>query len=369
VSDNVGKSAPSSPPSSDVELELQTPPSGALVPSQSAEAHVLRASDSLVRDPFSEGRRAVAAYLRAQLSPRSRQTALDALKRIVRLVTRGASADPDELPWVALGYEQVTAIRTGLYEMSRAEAITPGTANLTLSHLRGLIRTMYSMGLVTPAQHELTHSGALKSVPGSRTTRGRALAPREERELRKAARTLDGYQGALLDTAIVIAIGAGLRREEVGRLTVEGFGSNLLTIIGKGNKERRVPVDAQMRDVADAWRRERERIAPSHEYLFCSPQRPEWELSPWSFWSLVRSAAHAAFGGAKPCNEKCDCLEVVTGPHDFRRTFATRLLEQDFDLRQVQVLMGHESPETTALYDKRDVEVLFEKRRKTRVIA
>jgi integrase len=57
----------------------------------------------------------------------------------------------------------------------------------------------------------------------------------------------------------------------------------------------------------------------------------------------------------------------LTGPHDFRRTFATTL--DKFDLRQVQVLMGHESPETTARYDKRDLETLHEKARNTKVIA
>lgn len=322
-----------------------------------------------LRDYFEEGARAAQAYLRAQLSPRSRQNALDALRRLVRLASRGQNSDPEQFLWSAIGYEQATTIRAALYEMTRAGAITPGTANLTLSHLRGLLRAMFSMGLVTADQLALVHSGALKNVGGSRTPRGRALSLREEKALRASARALRGYRGAMLDTAIVVAIGAGLRREEVARLAVEGLKPGVLVVVGKGNKERRMPVDSQMQAVIDAWLEEREQLAPSHGGLFCSPQRPDWALSPWSVWALVRAAAHDAFGGSQPCTQGCKCLEVVTGPHDFRRTFATRLLDQGLDIRQVQVLMGHQSPETTARYDKRDVEALFEKRRGMKVIA
>lgn len=318
---------------------------------------------------FPDSERAIKAYLRSQLSPRSRQNALDSLRRLTKMIYQGRVSDPVEFPWAAIGYEQAVTIRTALYDMTRAGAITPGTANLTISHLRGLIRTMYALSLVSSHQHELTHSGALKNIPGSRSARGRALAPREERALREGARQLKGYQGAMLDTAIVLAIGAGLRREEIARLTLDGMGIGTLSIVGKGNKERRLPIDPQMQAAADAWLEERQRITPGHEGFFCSPQKPEWALSPWSFWSLVRTAAHTAFGNHQPCDEKCRCYEVITGPHDFRRTFATRLLDQGYDIRQVQIFMGHQSPETTARYDKRDVEALFEKRRNTRVIA
>jgi len=322
-----------------------------------------------VRDPFAEGARAVAAYLRSQLSPRSRQNALDALRRLSRIVLRDDDANPTQIPWPAFGYEQVTTIRTALYEATRRGEITPGTANLTLSHLRGLIRTMYALKLVTADQHELVHSGALKSVPGARQPRGRALTAPEERTLREAARGFDGYRGAMLDTAIVLAIGAGLRREEIARLAVEGLSPGTLTVVGKGNKEKQMPIDAQMQAAIDSWLEERARIGATHGGLFCSPNRPDCVLSSWSFWSLVREAAHDAFGGDGKCKSGCKCIDVVTGPHDFRRTFATRLLDQGFDIRQVQVLMAHESVETTANYDKRATEELFAKRRTTRVIA
>jgi integrase/recombinase XerC len=173
----------------------------------------------------------------------------------------------------------------------------------------------------------------------------------------------------MLDTALVLAVGAGLRREEVARLALDGLSPGQLQVVGKGNKEKRMPIDRQMQGVLDAWLEERARLDPSHDALFCAPTRPDWAMSAWSFWDLVRTASHEAFGDQDACAKGCRCREVVTGPHDFRRTFATRLLDQGFDIRQVQVLMDHESPETTARYDKRAETELFEKRRGVRVIA
>lgn len=334
-------------------------------------AEVLGPSASLARwgGPH-EGGEGVRAYVAGQMSPRSKQTAADALRRLVRLMTQGRSNDPEAFPWPLINYKLAVNIRARLYEATLTGVITPGTANLTLSHLRGLIRTLRGMRLITPEQAELIDSkGPLRGVPGSRVARGRALTPKEEGRLRAVAGDLNGYRGALLDATIVTSIGAGLRREEVAGLTVEGFGVDNISIIGKGNKQRDIPIDPQMQDAADSWLEVRTTLAPEHGGMFCSPELPEKTLSSWSFWALIRNAAHLAFGDRKPCSKGCRCLKVVTGPHDFRRTFATRLLEQGYDIRQVQVLMGHESPETTARYDKRDVTALFEKRRNTRVIA
>jgi len=311
--------------------------------------------------------RVVRQYVESQLSPRSRDNARDALRRIARMVL-GPGATAEAFPWPALSYEWAMRLRRGLFDLTTEEKIKPGTANLTLSHLRGVIRTMYGMKIVSNDVLAVAHPGMLKNVPGSRDTRGRMLSPDDEKRLRAAAIELDGYRGPMLDAAIVLAIGGGLRREELAAATVERLRPGQLSIIGKGNKERQVVVDDGMGRVLDGWLRERKRLLPAHDGIFCAPWNPSRPLSAWSFWTLVREAAHGAFGNAEACDDGCRCLEVVTGPHDFRRTFASRLLEQGFDIREVQVLMGHQSPETTARYDKRGVEALYTKRRNVRVI-
>jgi site-specific recombinase XerD len=249
-----------------------------------------------------------------------------------------------------------------------ASPISPGTANLTLSHLRGIVRTMHKMGLIGEKQLSIAQPMMIKNLRATRNERGDSLSVDVEQKLRRAARALGGYRGTMLNTAIVVAIGAGLRREEVAGLMLHGLRKpGLLTVIGKGNKERDHAIDPQMQAAIDEWMTERAKLQPGHHNLFCSPDRPEQKLSTWSFWSLLRKVAHTAFGGSRPCGGDCPCLDVLTGPHDFRRTFATRMFAAGFDIREVQVLMGHASPETTARYDKRAKSDLLEKRRRMRM--
>ena len=74
---------------------------------------------------------------------------------------------------------------------------------------------MYGMKLITVEQLVIAQPFMVKNLQGTRGERGESLSVRGERELLKAARALDGYQGTMLETAVVLAIGAGLRREEV----------------------------------------------------------------------------------------------------------------------------------------------------------
>jgi len=314
-------------------------------------------------------RRAVDQYVKEQIAQRSRENALDALRRIARLVTGRQDAAAEDVPWHEVTLAFARRLRRVLYDRTVEEAITPGTANLTLTHLRGLVRTMYEMGLVTHDQLVVAQPKMVKNVPGTRKPWGRMLSFDEEKQLREAARALDGYRGGMLNAAITLAIGAGLRRDEIAGAEMVRLKPELLSVIGKGNRERDLVIDEGMRTALDPWLDERARLAPSHGKVFCSPWRPAHELSRWSFWSLVREASHAAFGAPGECLDDCRCFDVVTGPHDFRRTFASRLLEQGLDIREVQVLMGHQSPETTARYDKRSTNVLHEKRRKLKVVA
>ncbi len=110
-------------------------------------------------------------------------------------------------------------------------------------------------------------------------------------------------------------------------------------VIGKGNKERRVPMGDEARE-----RLYRYRIGPRELWTAGKPspalfvgQRGK-RMSRESVWQLVRRWTEAA-----------GVSERVT-PHTFRHSFATHLLEGGADLRVVQALLGHASISTTQLY-------------------
>lgn len=112
-----------------------------------------------------------------------------------------------------------------------------------------------------------------------------------------------------------------------------------IRVIGKGNKERRVPMTEEARE-----RLHRYMSGPRREWTTAKPtpavfvsQRGR-RLARESVYRLVRGWAQAA-----------GLTENVT-PHTFRHSFATHLLEGGADLRVVQTLLGHASISTTQLY-------------------
>jgi integrase/recombinase XerD len=110
-------------------------------------------------------------------------------------------------------------------------------------------------------------------------------------------------------------------------------------VIGKGNKERRVPMGEEARE-----RLHRYRSGPRQAWTGAKPTPAVFvntrgkRLSRESVWKLVKRWTEAA-----------GVSERVT-PHTFRHSFATHLLEGGADLRVVQALLGHASISTTQLY-------------------
>jgi integrase/recombinase XerD len=133
----------------------------------------------------------------------------------------------------------------------------------------------------------------------------------------------------------------GLRVSELTGLNIERVDLEGLQVrvIGKGNKERRVPMTEEARE-----RLHRYLGGPRREWSGGKPQTAVFlsqrgkRLARESVYRLVRDWAGAAG------------LEAHVTPHTFRHSFATHLLEGGADLRVVQALLGHASISTTQLY-------------------
>lgn len=146
----------------------------------------------------------------------------------------------------------------------------------------------------------------------------------------------------LRDRALLeLMYATGLRVSEVASLTGaqlrldEGY----VRVVGKGGKERVVPLGRQARDAVALYvRDERPGLVgrrPS-PYVFVRPGGKP--LSRQTIWKLVRHRARAAGVVGK------------VSPHTLRHTFATHLLGGGADLRVVQALLGHADITTTQVY-------------------
>lgn len=140
----------------------------------------------------------------------------------------------------------------------------------------------------------------------------------------------------------------GMRVSELVGLPVSAARGDprLLLILGKGGKERLVPLSGDARDILVAWIKERDsadaaRVAkklPASRYLF--PSRGKGgHLTRHRFYLLIKEIAVAA--GVDPAK--------VT-PHTLRHAFATHLLAGGADLRAIQTMLGHADVATTEIY-------------------
>ena len=136
--------------------------------------------------------------------------------------------------------------------------------------------------------------------------------------------------------------GAGLRVSELTGLDLSqcNFAAGFLRCIGKGNKERIVPLGRAASEAIQAYlEQERPALAARHPdmpALFLN--RVGRRLTRQRVWQLVKRYAAAGM------------IPKRISPHTLRHSFATHLLERGADLRIVQELLGHASISTTQRY-------------------
>lgn len=239
-------------------------------------------------------------------------------------------------PWASLRFEHTITLRAYL-----AGRYSAATANRMISALRGALRAAWRLELMTLEQ--LERACDLPRVRGERLLCGRWVPAQDIAELLHAAQ-LQKPRRAARDIALLwLLFGAGLRRSEVCRLdrddVVKEDGSLFVRVVGKNNKERRVPLPPQAVKPVLAFLRLR---GPEAGPLFTSQMRCRPNGGTVGKW-VVRLAETARI--------------ARTTSHDFRRAYISALLDRGADLSVVQQLAGHARPETTAKYDRRPEEV------------
>ena len=151
---------------------------------------------------------------------------------------------------------------------------------------------------------------------------------------------LDNETG-LRDRAILeMLYGCGLRVSEASEMRISDlfFNDGFIRVVGKGDKERLVPIGDMARDAVCGYLDVRSRpSAPQYsDTLFLN--RRGTGLSRVSIFNLVKH--YTMLAG----------IDKEISPHTFRHSFATHLIENGADLRIVQEMLGHESIMTTEIY-------------------
>lgn len=142
-----------------------------------------------------------------------------------------------------------------------------------------------------------------------------------------------GDPEGLRDKALVETLYAtGLRISELVAMMTSDVGADTVTVVGKGNKTRRVPIGRPAQDSLDLYLRE---------------GRPDLATTKAgdSLWVGMRGGSLDSRGIRRVVSKR-----LATFPHALRHSFATHLLEGGADLRTVQDLLGHTDLATTQIY-------------------
>ncbi|WP_113627623.1 tyrosine-type recombinase/integrase [Pectobacterium peruviense] len=276
------------------------------------------------------------AYI-SGLAPSGRRGITSLLNRSAGILKCGT--DATSYPWEQLNYAAVAKVRAALLDGGYAVS----SVNMALSALRGVAQTAFNLNCLDA--ETLARIRSVKRVSGDIQRKGRALDRQEIRALIQAAKQHPQPVRHYRDVAIVLTLcGTGLRAGELVSLERRDYENGILTVRqGKGRKYREIHVAAAVDKAIRAWLRA-SGAKEARDALFnriqCNGRVSSQPLTTTGLTGILTQLQHDA-GIAR------------FTPHDMRRTFITRLLEQGVDINTVRQLAGHSDISTTTRYDYR----------------
>lgn len=226
-------------------------------------------------------------------------------------------------------------LRKYLKELER-RGMAPRTVARRISALRMFYRFLHAEGLRTDDPTSVLESPRQgRSLP-------KILSQEEVSALLSAASERAGPEGVRLKALVELCYATGLRVSELVGLPLAAVQRDprVIVVLGKGNRERMVPLNDPAREAVRAYLAVRDKFLRGeggNNYLF--PGSAGRALSRQRFFQLLKELAAAA--GIEPRR---------VSPHVLRHAFATHLLNNDADLRSVQKMLGHVDISTTQIY-------------------
>ncbi len=234
-------------------------------------------------------------------------------------------------------------VRSWIVALSESGDMCSASINRTVASVRSLYRYLRREGLVT--------RDVFAGVSSLRTSRRLPTFVPDNRMayvVREVLERLDSGDGRTRRDALMVLVlyTCGLRLAELTAIRRDDFAADFSTlrVRGKGDKVRMVPLlDRVAREIKRGFERNSaENICPNGEKsLFLSSRG-----CPVSRSDVQRSVARLL----RECGVQGKC-----SPHVLRHTFATHLLNDGADLREIQELMGHASLKATQVYTHNDI--------------
>ena len=161
--------------------------------------------------------------------------------------------------------------------------------------------------------------------------------------------SVQGKKNVARDYAIItLFLNCGLRLSELVGININDIRGDVLTVIGKGNKERTIYLNKACKNAIDAYLKERAQLKniKDPKALFISERKNR--ISPKTVQYLVKKYVKAA-----------GLDQDKYSPHKLRHTAATLMYKHgNVDIRALQAILGHESVATTEIYTHIDNEQL-----------
>ena len=224
------------------------------------------------------------------------------------------------------------------------QRITPRSQARILSGVRSFFKFLLLDGFIDADPTELLVS------PHVRNALPDVLSTAEVDRL-EASIDLSKWEGQRNRAIIEVLFSCGLRVSELVNLKLSNLyvEEKFVRVMGKGDKERLVPISSRALDELNAWFADRNAmcIKPGEEdYVFLN--RRGAHLTRTMILIMIKRQAVAAG------------ITKTISPHTLRHSFATALLEGGADLIAIQAMMGHEDIATTEIYTHIDTSSLRE---------
>jgi integrase/recombinase XerD len=234
--------------------------------------------------------------------------------------------------------EDLQTFAAGLHDIG----IGPRSQCRILSGVRAFFRYLQMDGYRDDDPTELLESPQIgEHLPEVLTT--------EEVDRLEASVDVSKWEGHRNRAIIEVLFSCGLRVSELVNLKLSDLyvEEQYVRIMGKGSKERLVPISPEALKLLDLWfqmRREMKVKPGEEDYVFLN--RRGAHLTRTMILIMIKQQALAAG------------IQKTISPHTLRHSFATALLEGGADLRVIQALLGHESIGTTEIYTHIDTTTL-----------